>query len=127
MSTPLGVQAVGAQTTAATTWCNYFSWQYGLYIGPVEAATARQEIRACYDGSTVWDGGYNFCQVTAIPAYFGGSDLCTLIGSGSTSMTARNNFFVAAYPAPWWHRTGYMYFVVNSDGNFGDYSAFCCN
>lgn len=119
--------AFGVASAAAATTCDYRNGELHIWSGPIEVATARYDGHWCWNGTRVWNNNYKWCRVTTFFGFFGGVDNCTYINNNTAVLTARMDFWDAAYSAPWWHRYGWMTFTVNKFGTRGPVNGFCCN
>jgi hypothetical protein len=124
------VAAFGIETAAAATSCRTIYETYGLYVFGWEGATARHNVRMCWNGTTAWhpSGTYEYCYVTTMPLVGSGSDYCKVHNNNTASANPHMEFYIFAWSTPWWHRYGYFGFYVNEDtgGTHGKYG-FCCN
>lgn len=119
--------AFGVGTAVAATTCDYRNKAMHIYSGPIEVATARYDGHWCWNGTRVWNNNYKWCRVTTFFGFFGGVDNCAVINDNTALLTARMDFWDAAYSAPWWHRYGWMSFTINRYGQASGISGFCCN
>ncbi|MES2211281.1 MAG: hypothetical protein V4515_14040 [Chloroflexota bacterium] len=118
---------IGAATAAAATSCTYVYKALHIYSGPFETYTAHDDAYVCWNGTTAWQQDYRHCYVTSYPLGFGGSDWCGTINNNTATVTLQNDFYIASYSAPWWHRPGWMSYTVNKFGSVSAVSGFCCN
>lgn len=125
--TESAVALFGPATVSAATSCKYVYKALHIYSGPIETYTARDDAYVCWNGTKAWKQDYHHCYVTAYPLGFGGSDWCGVINPAGPTITLRNDFYIASYAQPWWHRPGWMSYTVNRLGTVSAVSGFCCN
>lgn len=121
--------ALGVPTAAAATSCAQRYRTMGLYIGPIEAATAHHKVWMCWNGTTAYhpSGTYENCWVSTIPVYFGDDEWCGVISNYTALAKPHMDFYVAPYAAPWWHRYGWMEFTVSKTGATSGAYGYCCD
>lgn len=93
-------------------------------------ATSHTNVGLCRDGYKITQVQWLNCYVSTIPFYFGGIDWCGVYWPSSTHTVAEpgNNFWVAAYSDPLYHRYGWMRFDVRgSDGSSYNLRGGCCS
>ena len=112
---------------AAATSCTYAYQMLHIYVGPIETYTAHIDAYICWSGSTAWQQDYLNCYVSAFPLGFGGSTWCGTINNHTASVSVRNDFYIAAYSNPFWHRPGWMSYDVSGTGAISGVSGFCCS
>lgn len=129
---PFGVDAAAASSGCGSYWASF-----GVGILGVQVATSHTNVGLCWNGTKFTGGslggGINWgpdCYVSSIPFYFGGIDWCGVYwpNAGHTIAEPGNNFWVAAYAAPWWHRYGWMRFDVRAtNGSSYNFRGGCCS
>lgn len=118
---------LGPEAVAAATSCSYVYKQLHIYSGPIETYTAHIDAYDCWNGNVAWQQDFLHCHVTAYPLGFGGSDWCGTINNYTATVTLRNDFYVATYALPTWHRPGWMSYTVSRTGGISEVSGFCCS
>jgi hypothetical protein len=114
-------------TAAAATSCKYVYQQFHMYAGPIETHTAYDDAYVCWNGTKAWQQDYHHCYVTAYPLGFGESTACVRINNNTATVTLRNDFYVATYALPTYHRVGWMSYSVTKTGSVSGVSGFCCS
>lgn len=115
------------QAVAAATTCKYVYKSYHMYSGPIETYTAHDDAYVCWNGTKAWQQDYHHCYVTAYPLGFGESTWCGRINNNTAKVTLRNDFYVATYALPVYHRFGWMSYTVTKSGVISGVSGFCCS
>lgn len=123
-----GTARLGGISTMATS-CAVKQGNMGIYLGPIEMATARQAAYVCWNGTKVWytAGNYMNCWVTTIPGYGGEATWCgVLSGNNTATLTLRHDFKWWTWAVPFANRYGYANTKITKTGGVS-VSGFCCN
>lgn len=123
-----GTARLGGISTMATS-CAVKQGNMGIYLGPIEMATARQAAYVCWNGTKVWytSGNYMNCWVTTIPGYGGEATWCgVLSGNNTATLTLRHDFKWWTWAVPFANRYGYANTKITKTGGVS-VSGFCCN
>ncbi len=82
--------------TASTICTNYYKWrgEYVLY--------AVSSAQMCYDGSHVWQGGWNNCSYyVVVPGWSVNQTWCGTWNNGGSYVDIGSNFTVSGYGVSW--------------------------
>jgi hypothetical protein len=128
---PFGVESAAASAGCGGYWTNFV-----VGFGGIVVANSHTNVGLCWNGTTFTGGslggGINWgpdCYVSTSIGYFGGIDWCGVYwpNAGHTIAEPGNNFWVAAYPIPWWHRFGWVRFDVRAtNGSSYNLRGGCC-
>jgi hypothetical protein len=123
-----GTTGLGRAAALATT-CKVKQGNMGIYLGPIEMATARQAAYVCWNGTKAWytSGNYMNCWVTTVPGYGGEATWCgVLSGNHTATLTLRHDFKWWTWAVPFANRYGYANTRITKTGGVSA-SGFCCN
>lgn len=98
----------GITEAAATTYCQDWYDDLGIYSGPFEVATAHNHWGDCWDYTYVWKNWHD-CHTTSVPGIGTDTTWCGEINNYTTGwMTFGMNFDIWPYSAPTFKKYGYI-------------------
>jgi hypothetical protein len=112
---------------AATSCRGYYEDFY--MTNPLTGTLTKDEVNVglCHTGSTVYRNWGPDCYAHGGLLFDSGSTWCGVYNNGGSFVNPGNNFWFAAYIAPWHKRYGYFRFNVNANGDVTSIWGSCCS